>query len=96
MLPLGTLKPFPVACMNEILQSSLFSLCLSFYLHRFLFQYCSASLSLSLSVCAYAIMVLCVAREGAASRTGPETHNMGDGAERELPGKTGAPALGEQ
>lgn len=42
-------------------------------------------------------MCLCVcARERAASRAGPEADNMGDGAERKLPGQTGAPALGEQ
>lgn len=45
-------------------------------------------------------MCLCacflVGREGNASGIRPEAHNMGDGAERELPGKSGAPALGEQ
>lgn len=36
------------------------------------------------------------ARERAAGRFRPEADNMGDGAERELPGQTGTPALGEQ
>ncbi len=44
----------------------------------------------SLCVC------VCFAREGAAGRVRPEADNMGDGTERELPGQTGTPALGEQ
>ena len=39
---------------------------------------------------------VCFPREGAASGAGPEADNMGGSAERELPGQTGAPALGEQ
>lgn len=52
--------------------------------------------SFPLPACVCVLVSLCVGREGAASRTRPEAHNMGDGAERELPGKSGAPALGEQ
>lgn len=36
------------------------------------------------------------AREGAAGGSRPASDNVGDGAEGELPGQTGAPALGEQ
>lgn len=43
-----------------------------------------------------AFLCVCFSRERAAGRARPEADDMGDGAERELPGQTGAPALGEQ
>ena len=50
----------------------------------------------SMCVCVCVCVCVCFSRERAASRAGPEADNMGDRAERELPGQTGAPALGEQ
>lgn len=66
-------------------------------LRAYLFPSPALSIAIACWLIGYWTASLCVcARERAASRAGPEADNMGDGAERKLPGQTGAAALGEQ